>query len=118
MKTESLERLRDAGFLSSMGETENRDTHGGDEPKSEVAKTDHGTKLLGTAWYEEMIEGSKLGRIKRRRGGQSGLDGRRPVEWEVMEFLDDEDDSRIQGLGKRKIELVGNEDDVEMKGTI
>lgn len=104
MKTESLERLRDAGLLPSTDETDNRDTHGRDEPESEMAKTDHGRKLLGTAWYEEMIEGSKLGRIKRRRGGQSGSDGRSTVEWDVMEFLDDEDGSSIQGLGKRKIE--------------
>lgn len=40
----------------------------------------------GMPYFEEMVENSRLGRIKRQRGGQTSQDGRTVVQWEVLEI--------------------------------
>ena len=40
----------------------------------------------GMPYFEEMVENSRLGRIKRQRGGQTSQDGRTMVQWEVLEI--------------------------------
>jgi len=40
----------------------------------------------GLPYFEEMVENSRLGRIKRRKGGHTSADGMRRVEWEVLEI--------------------------------
>ncbi|OBT43762.1 hypothetical protein VE00_06298 [Pseudogymnoascus sp. WSF 3629] len=71
----------------------------------------------GLPWFEAMIEGSALGRVKVRRGLEE-KDGRR-VEWEVVEWTEggeeadaDADSSagEVAAGGKRKLE----EDDADM----
>lgn len=68
-------------------------------------------------WFEEMIEGSRLGRTeKTRRGVAVSGDGRTRVEWEVSEF-----DGEAPGTprGKRKLEEDSQDDnedsDVQMR---
>lgn len=71
----------------------------------------------GIPWFEEMIQGSQLGRVgKSRRGLGVSNDGSTRIEWEVSEWHDDgtggspdfESDSGPAGAsGKRKIEEVG-----------
>lgn len=73
----------------------------------------------GIPWFEEMIQGSQLGRVgKSRRGMGVSNDGSTRVEWEVSEWRDDgtggspdfESDSGPAGAsGKRKIEDIGEE---------
>lgn len=75
-----------------------------------------GKELQATPWFEEMIEGSELGKIRRRRGGRSSLGGRGRVEWEILEFGGDEEEDRVQNIGKRKLDMVGKGDDVELRG--
>lgn len=41
----------------------------------------------GIPWFESMIDGSQLGKVKVRRGEET-KDGRR-VEWEIVEWTDD-----------------------------
>ncbi|ODH26949.1 hypothetical protein ACO22_04347 [Paracoccidioides brasiliensis] len=83
----------------------------------------------GIPWFEEMIEGSRLGRVeKTRRGVGIGTDISMRVEWEVSEWHDDdsgpivEDLSAVSGSGfgadiysgprppKRKTPEVGGHD--------
>jgi hypothetical protein len=40
----------------------------------------------GMPYFEEMVENSRLGRIKRQKGGHTSRDGRTTVEWEVFEI--------------------------------
>lgn len=40
----------------------------------------------GMPYFEEMVENSRLGRIKRQKGGHTSADGTRSVEWEVVEI--------------------------------
>ncbi|KAK2762186.1 hypothetical protein FQN54_001195 [Arachnomyces sp. PD_36] len=71
----------------------------------------------GIPWFEEMIQGSQLGRVgKSRRGMGVSNDGSTKIEWEVSEWHDDgtggspdfESESGPAGAtGKRKIEEVG-----------
>lgn len=72
----------------------------------------------GVPWFEEMIEGSRLGRAeKTRRGIAISGDGRTRVEWEVSEF---DDEAPGTPRGKRKLEEdiphgPGNGEDVQMR---
>lgn len=117
LKSESLERLEDAGFLSGRGNQES-DVKMEQKDENILTKTEayQGRELLGTPWFEEMIEGSELGRVRRRRGGQSSSDGRSRVEWEIVEYGNDDEESRIQGSSKRKLDMLARGDDVEMRG--
>ncbi len=52
----------------------------------------------GIPWFDSMIEGSKLGKVKVRRGEET-KDGRR-VEWEIVEWANDREESP----SKRKVD--------------
>ncbi|KAI4128441.1 MAG: hypothetical protein LQ347_004175 [Umbilicaria vellea] len=84
----------------------------------ELTGTSQGRELTGAPWFEEMVEGSALGRIRRRRGGEASQNGRIRVEWEVVEFDGAEDDggSGAAGVAKRKIGDLGDGDDILMRG--
>jgi len=116
LKNESMERLEEVGILSSAADEPNDQN----EPakaigtnKTTAMQKNHGRELRGNPWFEEVIEGSALGRIKRRRGGQSSSNGETTVEWEVVEVEGDGED--ITNTGKRKLGSRKDEDDVEMK---
>ncbi|KAF2470898.1 uncharacterized protein BDR25DRAFT_325230 [Lindgomyces ingoldianus] len=74
-----------------------------------------GPYARGAPWFEELVENSKLGRLKKQRGGHSSRDGNVRVEWEVMEWTEGDDaDDEGMASGKRKAgELEG--DDMEMR---
>ncbi|MCJ1267797.1 hypothetical protein MMC22_007683 [Lobaria immixta] len=114
LKSESLEKLEEAGLLAGTKENEKAETSDGNGEKKETVKRKHNRELIGTPWFEEMIQGSELGKVKRRRGGQSSLDGKSKVEWEIVEFTADDEENSIVDTGKRKINV--SVDDVEMKG--
>lgn len=48
--------------------------------------TDGHRLIRGEPWFEELIQSGPLGRIKRRRGGQLGRDGRSVIDWEIVEI--------------------------------
>lgn len=106
--------MEDAGLLAGAEENEKVETSDGNDGEKGTMKRKLNRESTGTPWFEEMIQGSELGKMKRRRGGQSSLDGRSKVEWEIVEFTADDEESSIVGTGKRKIEI--SEDDVEMRG--
>ena len=106
LRTKSIEALEIAGFLSGNRET---------DEDANATRTGHGREVRGVPWFEEMIEGSELGRMKRRRGGQTSADGKTKVEWEIVEFASDEGDSGISSGEKRKLDQVGEGDDLVMR---
>lgn len=58
-------------------------------PSSANQVTYHSGTLAGVPWFEEMIEGSRLGRIMRsRRGMGASEDGSMAFEWEISEWQD------------------------------
>lgn len=65
------------------------------------------------AWMEEMIDGSRLGRLhKTKKGIGRSADGTTTVEWEITEIMDDgSEEEPGAGRGKRKLgEGVSGED--------
>ena len=72
---------------------------------------------MGKPWVENIIEGSRLGKMRRRRGGNTSLDGTVKVEWEILEFDGDDtagsDDNNTNG--KRKIGEVAGDLDIEAR---
>lgn len=55
-------------------------------------------------WFEEMIEGSRLGRTQRKRRGHGG-DSNVQVEWEVSEWPEAADPGSTMPItGKRKLD--------------
>jgi hypothetical protein len=64
-----------------------------------------GVEHRGARWFEELVEDSLLGRIKRQKGMHTSTDGRTRVEWEVVEWTSDNEDTSelsTSGTGKRK----------------
>ena len=74
-------------------------------------------QVMGNPWFEEIVEGSELGRIRRRRGGQTSADGRSKVEWEVVEVGEDEEES-LPTSTKRKLNAMHDNqgNDSQMQG--
>jgi len=70
----------------------------------------HGT-VGGIPWFEEMVDGSRLGRYMRQRRGMGVSDDQSTsIEWEISEWHDDgtealvQEDSNEHATGKRKRE--------------
>lgn len=114
LKSESVERLEDAGLLSTATEKDQGPSAAVTQSKT-ATTTEQGREVRGTPWFEEMIEGSELGRIRRRRGGEISIDGRMRTEWEVTEFEGDGAEEDGGGTGKRKHDSLVESDDVHMK---
>ena len=117
LKNESVERLEEAGFLSAAdrGESSGETTSEAQQVSSIVGRGE-GREARGIPWFEEMVEGSELGRIKRRRGGQTSADGSTRIEWEVVEIGGDHGDSEATSTAKRKISKLEEGDDIPMRG--
>lgn len=116
LKRESVDRLEDAGFLSDVADLkQGTDQQTNDHSQSRQVGKEGGREVSGTPWFEEMIQGSQLGRIKRRRGGGRSSDGKTIVEYEVTEFKSGDGDAVVSGTGKRKHGSLADEDDVEMR---
>lgn len=62
----------------------------------------------GLPWFETMVEGSRLGKMKKSWGKHHSSDGRYQVEWEVTEWTDDGTDASVPG--KRKVGVLEEED--------
>ncbi|KAL6713761.1 hypothetical protein ACLMJK_008253 [Lecanora helva] len=121
LKNDSMEKLADAGLFSGgTDDVKTRDRSQG-SPQPNTGRSNQrelvteGREIRGNPWFEEMIEGSELGNIRKRRGGKTSSDGRTLVEYEVTEFESGDGDGVLTGTGKRKLGSLGDEDDVEMK---
>jgi hypothetical protein len=43
----------------------------------------------GVPWFDGLVEGTRLGRMRRAQGIQRSQDGKVRIEWEVVEYGDD-----------------------------
>lgn len=69
--------------------------------------------MRGAPWFEEMVEDTRLGKLKRQKGGHVSRGGNVKIEWEVVEWTegDDADDEAAEGVkGKRKIGDIEDDD--------
>jgi hypothetical protein len=110
---EDLEQLEELGLLQieSDGESDSSNR------EAEVDRAPHvqGVAHRGAPWFEEMIEHSSLGKLKRQKGGRTSGDGSVQVEWEIIEFTSGEDDELTSSSGKRKIGELEEYDDNKMQ---
>jgi len=115
---ESLQHLQQMGMLQLEGEVDERDEQEEGMPQAmDVVKgrPAQGVAHRGAPWFEEMVEHTPLGRLKRQKGGHtsSSNDGTVEVEWEVFEWTGDEQ-GEDETSTKRKFGEV-EEVDTEMK---
>jgi hypothetical protein len=68
----------------------------------------------GLPWFETMVQGSKLGNVRRSWGSRHSGNGRIKVEWEIMEWTDENENENTSPV-KRKIGEV-EESDLHMEG--
>lgn len=69
-------------------------------------KPTQGAEHRGAQWFEELVEDSLLRKIKRQKGNHTSTDGSTRVEWEIMEWAADNEDTTEEstpGTGKRKL---------------
>ena len=60
-------------------------------------------------WFDALTEGSRLGTLRRAKGGGMDRSGRVRVEWEVVEWSED-DMGDAESPRKRKLEEVERAD--------
>lgn len=116
LKSESVERLEDAGLFSGVADDDNEISQAAGDRSRALASMGEGRDILGIPWFEEMIEGSELGRMKRRRGGARSSDGKTVVEYEIAEFESGNGDDGTVATGKRKIGSLVDGDEMETSG--
>ncbi|KAK5121244.1 hypothetical protein LTR85_005410 [Meristemomyces frigidus] len=112
-----LDEESESGLVKDEGATINEEDHiptneesvGGVDGPPATASTSlasrqrpvvaHRMQNRGMPYFEEMVENSRLGRIKRQKGGHTSADGARSVQWEVIEIGGDDDDQPMGGTG-------------------
>lgn len=112
--SEDQDRLGKLGFLPSGDSSdEDADVVAGPAKLRTVLRSE--PEARGAPWFEQLIETTRLGRVKQQRGGHSSHDGRVRVEWEVVEWEEGDDaDDEGGSPSKRKYgELEG--DDTKMR---
>jgi hypothetical protein len=93
------------------------ETHQEPVASHQATRSERQGSVTGLPWFEELIEGSRLGRTGRtRRGMGVSADGSTTVEWEVSEWVDDESGLEQSSGMKRKIdEAEEHEKDADMR---
>lgn len=102
---EDLRDLEDMGLIPDEAESED---------KEEEAPSSRETVLrqsYGVPWFDGMVEGTRIGSMRRSQGIRQSQDGRVRVEWEIVEYSGNGSDlSKDQSTESR-------DDDVEMELT-
>ena len=114
LQRDSVDRLEDAGLLQGSGSENSKRTQTGIPETKQMVNPGEGREVRGTPWFEELIQGSELGRIQ-RRGGQISSDGHTKVEWEISEYESKEGDVPVASAGKRKLVSLDAGENVEMR---
>jgi hypothetical protein len=98
------------GFLPS-GDSSDEDAGSVGGPSKLRSVVYSEPQARGAPWFEELVENTRLGRIKQQRGGHSSHDGRVRVEWEVVEWEEGDDaDDEGGSPSKRKYREVEGAD--------
>ncbi|KAJ2905949.1 Mss4 [Zalerion maritima] len=92
---EDLRDLEDMGLIPDPGEQPAT-------PKSAAADNEVdealriGKASTGVTWFDDLMEGSALGTLRRTQAAARSADGRAKVEWEVVEWTEDGDASDVE----------------------
>jgi len=116
-----LRDLDELGLLpkEALEELEQRDA--GEVPSTKTIIGEEALQGEGhqvVPWFESMLQGSSLGKVRRSRGTRHTRDGSVRMEWEIVELLPDDDaaEGNTQATGKRKLGDVESPDAVIDEG--
>ncbi|KAL2754650.1 hypothetical protein ACRALDRAFT_1063442 [Sodiomyces alcalophilus JCM 7366] len=121
---EDLRDLEDMGLIpgsETETETDNETETASPSAGTAPAKTAQQTMtrvertIQGVPWFDSLVEGSRLGNIRRTQGVDRSEEGNVKVEWEIIEWTEGDDDD---GDGM-EVEVEASEarsEDVEMSG--
>lgn len=114
-----LDSESESGLVKDDEAQVDNDTHiPTTEPPARTSGRSRGVGLhrmqgRGIPYFEEMVENSRLGRIKRQRGGQTSADGRATVQWEVIEIGGEDEPMADPGVsvetgnGNKRLRMEG-----------
>lgn len=114
-----METLADLGILGRE-EMANEHNVGRVNEQSALSSVEHSKEIQGFPWFEDVVQGSRLGRMRTTKGGGTSADGSTTIRWKVIELGGEDDvDSAESGLGtgKRKLVHLRAEEDVEMRNS-
>lgn len=92
--TQDLKALEELNLLPNDIDVEDMPSQPAQERGSQqepetLTRSQRNGRTGGLSWFEELLEGSRLGkRHSTRRGHGVGADGSTIVEWEVSEYVD------------------------------
>ncbi|KFH49101.1 hypothetical protein ACRE_002030 [Hapsidospora chrysogenum ATCC 11550] len=109
---EDLRDLEDMGLIPDASDDAEEKGEKGDTQMTSASQPSRSTALresYGVPWFDSLVEGTRLGNMRRSRGVQRSQDGRVKVEWEVVEYSGggsgsggSEEDTDTGTPGKRK----------------
>lgn len=105
---EDIRDLEDIGLIPQDGD---EDAPAGSEaaPAATPTKRTAIQQSFGVPWFDGLIEGSRLGSMRRSYGTRRSRDGQTSIEWDIVEFSENgggetgEGDAALTNLGKRKL---------------
>lgn len=106
--SDSLSLLEKLGWLEDES-SEEEDVERGSSSRV-VRRTAGSMSNRGMPYFEELVEDSRLGKIKRRRGGHVDAEGRE-VQWEVTEIEGGHDGGAVMesvvegGNGNKRLKM-------------
>ena len=111
---EDLADLEDMGLIpepddsssSSSPEEEGEGERGAASAAAVPVRSTALRESYGVPWFDGMVEGTRLGRMRRSQGIQRSQDGNVNIEWEIVEYTD----GTGQGVGGNS----AADEDVEM----
>ena len=114
--TDDAQRLTMSGALT-QGDSSAEEAPARQQENQPLTRTQQSGRTGGVSWFEEMLDGSRLGRTQNtRRGVGVSNDGSTRVEWEVSEYYDDDTEAPKTPTGsKRKLGEVDKDEDVSMQ---
>ncbi|KAK5990091.1 hypothetical protein PT974_08355 [Cladobotryum mycophilum] len=108
---EDLQDLEDMGLLpeeeeDNAGETGEKQTEAAAAPTKSTALR----QSFGVPWFDGLVEGTRLGNMRRNHGVKRSRDGHVKIEWDIVEFSDHGD----EGEGRHGHEDVEMETEVSL----
>jgi hypothetical protein len=87
---EDLRDLEDMGLIPEEEDNKTLTT----QPSEAVGRNTALRQSYGVPWFDGMVEGTRLGNMRRSQGVKQSQDGRVKVEWEIVEYSDNGDESK------------------------
>lgn len=103
---EDLRDLEDMGLIPGPETEPEAEAEAAPDPEGETTKP--ARTIRGVPWFDSLVEGSRLGNLRRAQGVDRSGEGGVEVEWEIIEWTEGGDnDSVTVGAPEAHLEDVG-----------